>query len=315
MASRFNCEIDPDSGFCHGVVRAVDKAEEFLSGGSRLFSLGAMVHNTAEIERLAAKGLEIIDFEGLQSLGPDDTVLIRAHGEPPSTYALARSLGVQIIDCTCPVVLKLQRDIAAAWRAVCVSGGSVVIFGKKGHAEVNGLVGQTGGQATVIENLDEIDTIDFGHHIELFSQTTSDPAEYEALKAACLERTADIAIHDTICRQVVGRHRKLAGFAASHDVVLFVSGRESSNGKVLFELCRQHNPRTYWVDSPENLDDILECLDQEANGTRNDQVVNGADRVLCEIGEDNTGKTPLRIGITGATSTPRWQLEAVAARL
>ena len=313
MASRFNCEIDSGSGFCHGVVRAVDKAEEFLSGGGRLYSLGAMVHNTAEIEWLAAKGLEIIDFEGLQSLGPDDTVLIRAHGEPPSTYSLARSLGVKLIDCTCPVVLKLQRDIAAAWRAVCAGGGSVVIFGKKGHAEVNGLVGQTGGQAIVIENLSEIDTIDFSHHIELFSQTTSDPAEYEALKAACRERSADITIHDTICRQVVGRHRKLAGFAAEHDVILFVSGRESSNGKVLFELCREHNPRTYWVDSPENLDDILDCLDQEANGSRNGQVVNGADHVLCETGEDNTGRTPLRVGITGATSTPRWQLEAVAA--
>ena len=311
MASRFNCEIDPDSGFCHGVVRAVDKAEEFLSGGGRLFSLGAMVHNTAEIERLAAKGLEIIDFEGLQSLGPDDTVLIRAHGEPPSTYLLARSLGVQLIDCTCPVVLKLQRDIAAAWRSVCDSGGSVVIFGKRGHAEVNGLVGQTGGQAIVIENLDEIDTLDFSHHIELFSQTTKDPAEYEALKAACLARTADITIHDTICRQVVGRHRKLAGFAAEHDVILFVSGRESSNGKVLFELCREHNPRTYWVDSPENLDDILECIAPEADLVGNGKGVSEDDKV--SFGTD--GASPLRIGITGATSTPRWQLEAVARRI
>lgn len=278
------CEIDPDSGFCHGVVRAVDKAEEFLSGGSRLFSLGAMVHNTAEIERLAAKGLEIIDFEGLKMLGPDDTVLIRAHGEPPSTYKAARSLGVQLIDCTCPVVLKLQRDIAAAWSAVSEAGGSVVIFGKRGHAEVNGLVGQTGGNAVVIENLSEIDAIDFSHHIELFSQTTSDPAEYEALKAACLTRTDDITIHDTICRQVVGRHRKLAEFAASHDVILFVSGRESSNGKVLFELCREHNPRTYWVDSPTSIQ--AEWLADAR-----------------------------KVGITGATSTPLWQLEAVASQI
>ena len=274
------CEIDPDSGFCHGVVRAVNKAEEFLSGGGRLYSLGAMVHNTAEIQRLAAKGLEIIDLEGLQKLGSDDTVLIRAHGEPPTTYALARERGVNLIDCTCPVVLKLQRDIAVAWSAVCESGGSVVIFGKKGHAEVNGLVGQTGGQAIVIENLEEIDGVDFSHHIELFSQTTSDPAEYEALKAACRERTSDITIHDTICRQVVGRHRKLAAFAADHDVVLFVSGRESSNGKVLFELCRQHNPRTYWV---------------------------GATSIQAEWLADAR-----KIGITGATSTPLWQLEEVA---
>ncbi|MBO4557558.1 MAG: 4-hydroxy-3-methylbut-2-enyl diphosphate reductase [Bacteroidales bacterium] len=292
MASRFSCEIDPDSGFCHGVVRAVNKAEEFLAGGGRLFSLGAMVHNTAEIDRLARQGLSIIDLDGLALLGPGDTVLIRAHGEPPATYAAAQACGVQLIDCTCPVVLKLQRDIAAAWRSVSVSGGSVVIFGKKGHAEVNGLVGQTGGRAIVIQTLSEIDTIDFSHHIELFSQTTSDPGEYEALKAACLARSADITIHDTICRQVSRRHSKLAAFAAGHDVILFVSGRESSNGKVLFELCRAHNPRTYWVDSPESVQP--EWLAEAADG------------------QNGGSDAPLRIGITGATSTPRWQLEAVA---
>ena len=285
MASRCRiCEIDPDSGFCHGVVRAVDKAEEFLAGGGRLYSLGAMVHNTAEIARLADKGLVTIDLDGLRQLGGGDTVLIRAHGEPPSTYELARERDVTLIDCTCPVVLKLQRDIAAVWHGVAALGGTVVIFGKRGHAEVNGLVGQTGGNAVVIENLSEIDTLDFSHHIELFSQTTSDPAEYQALKEACLARTSDITVHDTICRQVVGRHRKLATFAAAHDVILFVSGRESSNGKVLFELCRQHNPRTYWVDSPD-------CVRPE-------------------------WLTDARsVGITGATSTPRWQLEAVASQL
>ncbi|MBQ9583778.1 MAG: 4-hydroxy-3-methylbut-2-enyl diphosphate reductase [Bacteroidales bacterium] len=299
------CEIDPDSGFCHGVVRAVNKAEEFLAGSGRLYSLGAMVHNTAEIARLAGKGLQTIDLEQMRCLEAGDTVLIRAHGEPPSTYSLARERGIRLIDCTCPVVLKLQRDIASAYRTTAASGGTVVIFGKKGHAEVNGLVGQTDGHAIVIENLDEIDTLDFGHHIELFSQTTSDPAEYEALKAACLARTSDITIHDTICRQVVGRHRKLAAFAEGHDVVLFVSGRESSNGKVLFELCRQHNPRTYWVDSPENLDDILDYLVPENVG--NEQV-SRSDGNSCRAGEDS----PLRIGITGATSTPLWQLEQVA---
>lgn len=282
MASRCRtCEIDPDSGFCHGVVRAVEKAEEFLASGGHLRSLGAMVHNTAEIARLSGKGLETIDLDGLRKLGSGDTVLIRAHGEPPSTYELVRERGIDLIDCTCPVVLKLQRDIAAAWRAVSGTGGTVVIFGKKGHAEVNGLVGQTGGNAIVIDTPDDLDALDFSHHIELFSQTTRDPAEYEALKLALLRRTSDITVHDTICRQVRNRHRKLAAFASSHDVILFVSGRESSNGKVLFELCRQHNPRTYWVEDPAAL---------------KPEWLSGASS----------------IGITGATSTPRWQLEQIA---
>lgn len=283
MASRCSiCEIDPGSGFCPGVVRAVNKAEEFLCGGGELHSLGAMVHNTAELERLAAKGLRTIDMEQMKRLDAGDTVLIRAHGEPPQTYSIAQSLGITLIDCTCPVVLKLQRDIAAAFESVSANGGNVVIFGKRGHAEVNGLVGQTHGKGIVIENLSEIDQLDFSHHIELFSQTTRDPGEYEALKAACLEHTGDITIHDTICAQVRNRHEKLASFAASHDVILFVSGRESSNGKVLFELCRNHNPHTYWVDSPESV--RAEWLTDAAS-----------------------------VGITGATSTPLWQLEAVAA--
>ena len=285
MASRCSiCEIDPDSGFCHGVVRAVNKAEEFLSGGRRLYSLGAMVHNTAEIARLADKGLVTIGLKELRQLGSEDTVLIRAHGEPPATYSLAREIGVNLIDCTCPVVLKLQRDIAAAWQKVSATGGSVVMFGKKGHAEVNGLVGQTGGNAVVIESLDEIDSLDFSRHIELFSQTTRDPMEYDALKAALLARSGDVAVHDTICRQVSSRHAKLVRFATSHDVILFVSGRESSNGKVLFELCRKHNSRTYWVEDPAALE--------------GEWLANARS-----------------IGITGATSTPRWQLEQVAAQI
>jgi len=275
------CEIDPASGFCHGVVRAVNKAEEFLRGGNHLYSLGAMVHNTAEIGRLAGIGLETIDMEKMLTLGKGDTVLIRAHGEPPQTYALASERGIDIIDCTCPVVLKLQRDIADAFQRVSPTGGTVVIFGKRGHAEVNGLVGQTGGKAMVIENISEIGHLDFSRHIELFAQTTRDPQEYDALIAACRERSSDITVHDTICRQVRNRHAKLAEFAASHDVILFVSGLESSNGKVLFDLCRQHNHRTYRVNDPDSIQP---------------EWIAGA----------------ASIGITGATSTPRWQLEAVA---
>lgn len=276
------CEIDPDSGFCHGVVRAVNKAEDFLAGSGRLYSLGAMVHNTAEIARLSGKGLQTIDLEQMRCLEAGDTVLIRAHGEPPSTYSLARERGIRLIDCTCPVVLKLQRDIASAYQATAASGGTVVIFGKRGHAEVNGLVGQTDGHAVVIESLPEIDQIDLNCHIELFSQTTRDPAEYEALKAALKARTTDITIHDTICGQVRNRHHSLAAFAGGHDVILFVSGRESSNGKVLYELCRKHNPRTFWVGNP----------------------------AAVESGWLAGART---IGITGATSTPRWQLEQVAS--
>ena len=278
------CEIDPGSGFCHGVVRAVGKAEEILSGGTSLYSLGAMVHNTAELKRLADKGLEIIDLEGIRQLGAGSTVLIRAHGEPPSTYSLAENRGINLVDCTCPVVLKLQKDIAAAYALVSASGGKVVIFGKRGHAEVNGLVGQTEGNAIVIENLSETDSLDLTGHIELFSQTTRDPEEYAALTLALQEKTSDIKVHDTICRQVFGRHRKLATFAAGHSVILFVSGRDSSNGKVLFELCRAHNKRTYWVESPEDI---------------RPQWLRGASS----------------IGITGATSTPRWQLEEVAEKV
>ena len=285
MASRCSiCEIDPDSGFCHGVVRAVNKAEEFLSGGKHLYSLGAMVHNTAEIDRLAGIGLETIDMNKMLTLGKGDTVLIRAHGEPPETYALASERGIDIIDCTCPVVLKLQRDIADAFHLVSETGGTVVIFGKRGHAEVNGLVGQTSGKAVVIESLLEIDRLEFSRHIELFSQTTRDPQEYDALISACRERSSDITVHDTICRQVRNRHAKLAQFAATHDVILFVSGLESSNGKVLFDLCHQHNPCTYRVNDP------------------------GSIRAEW-LADART------IGITGATSTPRWQLEAVEAKV
>lgn len=284
MASRFSIEIDPDSGFCHGVVRAVDKAEEFLSQEGSLYSLGAMVHNTAEIARLGAEGLETIDLEQMKRLPAGSTVLIRAHGEPPHTYALARSLGIRLIDCTCPVVLGLQKDIAAAYASARESGGQVVIFGKKGHAEVNGLVGQTGGEAIVIESADEISRIDFGRHIELFSQTTRDKGEYENLQRAIRDRGGDVTVHDTICRQVQNRLRHLSQFAASFDVILFASGRESSNGHVLFELCRSHNSAAHWVEGPASI---------------HPEWLAGARSV----------------GICGATSTPRWQLEEVAAAL
>jgi len=279
-------EIDSGSGFCNGVVRAVKKAESYLSDHDRLYSLGAIVHNAQEIERLAAEGLQIIDAEKMATI-KDDVVLVRAHGEPPSTYALAERNGITVIDCTCPVVLQLQKKIAATYREIHAKGGVLVIYGKKGHAEVNGLVGQTEGNAVVVENISELDGIDFSKPVALFSQTTKDTEEYAALTEACRRRSKECSgefeAHDTICRQVAGRHAALAGFAESHDVILFVSGRESSNGNVLYNLCRKHNSRTYWVE--------------------NNQV------------PANLFKDGDSVGICGATSTPRWQLEELYLHL
>ena len=277
-------EIDSGSGFCNGVVRAVRKAESYLS--ERLYSLGAIVHNAQEIERLAAEGLQIIDIEKMASIR-DDVVLVRAHGEPPSTYELARRNGITIIDCTCPVVLQLQKKIASTYSKVHAKGGTLVIYGKKGHAEVNGLVGHTEGNAVVVESIAELDCIDFSKPVALFSQTTKDTEEYAALTEECRRRSEECAAefesYDTICRQVAGRHAALANFASSHDVILFVSGRESSNGNVLYNLCLKHNPRTWWVE----------------NG-----------QVPADIFRDGDS-----VGICGATSTPRWQLEELYLHL
>ncbi|MBR5735475.1 MAG: 4-hydroxy-3-methylbut-2-enyl diphosphate reductase [Bacteroidales bacterium] len=279
-------EIDPGSGFCNGVVRAVRKAESYLSEHDHLYSLGAIVHNTQEIARLAAEGLQIIDNERMAEIR-DEVVLVRAHGEPPSTYSLAERNGITIIDCTCPVVLQLQKKIAATYRRIHRNGGTIVIYGKKGHAEVNGLVGHTDGNAVVVENIPEVADIDFSKPVALFSQTTKDTEEYAALTAECRRRSEECGgqfeSYDTICKQVAGRHAALAGFAARHDVILFVSGRESSNGNVLYNLCRKHNPRTWWIDDG--------------------RIPEG----LFHDGES--------VGICGATSTPRWQLEELYLHL
>lgn len=278
-----NVEIDPSSGFCNGVVRAVGKAEDYLSSHSRLYSLGAIVHNSSELDRLCAKGLEIIDRDAFDALR-GGTVLIRAHGEPPATYDVARANGIEIIDCTCPVVLALQRKVREVFLRMKASGGSVVIFGKRGHAEVNGLVGQTEGEAVVVGGMEEVGNIDFSHHIALFSQTTKDPEGYAALSAEVLRRRPDAEVFDTICRQVAARHKSLVSFAASHDVIIFVSGSESSNGKVLYDLCRGVNSRTYMVED-----------------------ASGLDPAVFRDGDS--------VGVCGATSTPQWQLEAVAGAI
>jgi len=276
-------EIDPDSGFCAGVIRAIGRAEEFLSGGGRLYSLGEIVHNEAELSRLGSLGMVPVSHDGLDSLGPSDTLLIRAHGEPPETYSRARERGVTIIDCTCPVVLRIQQSIREAHGRLA-GKGTIVIFGKIGHAEVLGLVGQTEGGAVVVENLSQLEDAISGGRIsgpvEVFSQTTKSPVEYERICSVLSAMFEDVTVHDTICRQVASRHGKLADFARRHDAVVFVSGRQSSNGRVLFELCRSANPRSFHIADESE-------LKAEWFGPRDS------------------------VGVCGATSTPRWLLEKV----
>ena len=286
-------EIDPNSGFCGGVIRAIGTAEQSLAEGGRLYSLGAIVHNEEELARLEARGLVTIDTETLRAMrGPvsGESLLIRAHGEPPQVYARVRELGFRLIDCTCPVVLGLQKKIREAHARLDASGGQIVIFGKIGHPEVLGLVGQVDGGVTVVETPAQLrEKIASGdirpdRDIELFSQTTMSPEGYGQVRDVLqgeMGAGARLAVHDTICRQVASRHRELSEFARAHDVVVFVSGRESSNGKVLCELCRRANIRTYHIGS-----------------------VDGLRRAW--FGPDD------RVGVCGATSTPKWLLEEVA---
>ena len=278
-------EIDPGSGFCGGVIRAITSAEGFLSRGGRLYSLGAIVHNEAELSRLQQQGL--VTVNSLQEVPKGEAVLIRAHGEPPATYQSARERQLKVIDCSCPVVLQLQRSIREAYARLHQDGarGQVIIFGRVGHAEVLGLLGQVEGDALVVENLKMLEEtmgqLDFSQPIEIFSQTTKSPREYQEICDVLLQRGARLTVHNTICAQVASRHEKLAQFAQTHDVILFVAGKSSSNGKVLSDLCRSVNPRTYLVNSAAQI---------EAGWFRSGQSV----------------------GVCGATSTPKWLLEEVA---
>lgn len=278
-------EIDEDSGFCFGVVNAIKKAEEELDTVGSLYCLGDIVHNSDEVERLSKKGLKIIDHDDLSKL-TDTKVLLRAHGEPPATYKLALTNNVEIVDATCPVVLALQKRILKAWTEN--PGAQIVIYGKKGHAEVNGLVGQTQGEAIVVENENEIENIDFSKQIFLFSQTTKSLEGFKILVEKIKERMnegVNFVYYDTICRQVANRMDNIRKFAREHDLVIFVSGKKSSNGKVLFEECKKQNSNTYFVSS--------------------------ADEVEMSMLSDN----PRLIGICGATSTPKWQMQEVKDKL
>ena len=283
-------EIDPHSGFCGGVIRAIGSAEKFLDGSSRpLYSLGSIVHNEAELRRLGERGLRIIGLDDLGRLPEGSDVLIRAHGEPPATYEAASRAGIRLIDCTCPVVLQLQKSIAAAYK----SGSQVIIFGKPGHAEVLGLVGQVGGDALVVADMEMLcNAISEGKvrregPVDIFSQTTKSPSEYDKVCTAVREALlphAVLNVHHTICRQVGSRYEQLSAFASSHSVVVFVAGKDSSNGRVLSDLCRKVNPRTY---------NVLSENDVDASWFRD--------------GDD--------VGVAGATSTPKWLLDSVAEKI
>lgn len=299
-------DIDGNSGFCAGVIRAIGKAEEFLKAkddqvrNRKLYSLGAIVHNDAELTRLVDKGLVTIDKDDLDEMvdAKGESLLIRAHGEPPSTYQQAEDLGFEIIDCTCPVVLQLQKIIKEAYlRQKEAGNGQIIIFGKPGHAEVLGLVGQTENTAIVIENIfmleDAADngSIKMNVPTEIFSQTTKSPAEYAGLCARLEEMMASynelsverfkgrqlLKVNDTICSQVAKRHERLSRFAMDHDVIVFVSGKASSNGKVLCDLCKSLNIRTYHIDK------------------------------VSEIKRE-WFRADDKVGICGATSTPKWLL-------
>lgn len=299
-AGMITVDIDKNSGFCAGVIRAIGKAEEFLGSpeshkgdDKRLFSLGAIVHNDSELERLNRRGLVTIDKEDLDEMvnAEGEVLLIRAHGEPPQTYEKAESLGFRIIDCTCPVVLKLQQRIKEAYIAQKEAGeGQIIIFGKPGHAEVLGLVGQTEGKAITVENIQMLEaciadgTIRLDIPTEVFSQTTKSPAEYEMLCKRLEEDIAVIHTHNTICSQVATRHDRLSKFALEHDTIIFVAGKASSNGKVLCDLCKSLNIRTYHIDSSSEI---------KREWFRADD----------------------RVGVCGATSTPKWLLEEVAENI
>ena len=277
-------EIDEGSGFCFGVTTAIKKAEEELATGSELYCLGDIVHNGMECERLHNMGLKTINHDEFATLH-DKKVLLRAHGEPPSTYLEAQANGIEIIDATCPVVLQLQRRIKRQYDAN--PEAQIVIFGKNGHAEVLGLVGQTDQKAIVIEHADEACRLDFSRDIYLYSQTTKSLDEFHARHVNIQTHISPEALFksfDTICRQVANRMPNICSFATKHDLILFVSGRKSSNGKVLFNACKAKNPHTYLIEGPEEIDPAW---------------LSGAES----------------IGICGATSTPKWLMEKVATAL
>lgn len=279
-------EIDKDSGFCFGVVTAIESAERELVNTDTLYCLGDIVHNSLEVERLQGMGLHTIEHDQFSAL-KGVKVLLRAHGEPPSTYLTARQNNIQIIDATCPVVLRLQRKIHKCYQETRVTNTQLVIYGKKGHAEVNGLVGQTEGTAIVIEKIEDLDRLDFTRAISLFSQTTKSLDGFQSVVAEIKKRIREgieFNYYDTICRQVANRLPNIKQFASNHDWVYFVAGKKSSNGKMLFEECRKANPNTLFISEVQEITEPLPAYVHT-------------------------------VGVCGATSTPKWLMEQVAVRI
>ena len=276
-------EIHKESGFCFGVVNAIQSAEKELADNKELYCLGDIVHNSQEVARLQKKGLRTINREELNEMR-NKKVLLRAHGEPPSTYLTAQENSIQIIDATCPVVLQLQKKILKYYRESKGNATQIVIFGKNGHAEVNGLVGQTEGTAIVIENKSDLEQLNFNHPICLFSQTTMSVNDFQEIVKeiqTLINPEVTFKYFDTICRQVANRIPNIREFASRHDLILFVAGEKSSNGKVLFAECKGANPNTLLISAPDNI---------------KPEWLAGAESV----------------GICGATSTPKWLMEEVA---
>lgn len=279
MKYNLKVTIDSDSGFCFGVVYAIDMAESILEEDGYLYCLGDIVHNDEEVNRLKERGLKIISHEDLLNIR-DEKVLIRAHGEAPDTYRIALANNITLIDASCPVVLKLQNRIKNSYD----SKEKVLIFGKHGHAEVIGLQGQTNNDALVFQDISELEDVDLPEKFTLYSQTTKSTAKFYQIKDELIRRGYDIKANDTICRQVSNRDEDLRKFVVNFDHIVFVSGKKSSNGKVLYEICRQFNPNTYFVTSEEELN-----------------------REMFKPGET--------IGICGATSTPMWLMERVKSSM
>lgn len=279
MSKGLHVTIDKDSGFCFGVVYAIDMAEEILNEDGYLYCLGDIVHNDEEVARLKAKGLRIINHDVLPTLR-DEKVLIRAHGEAPDTYRIALENNITLIDASCPVVLKLQNRIKTSFD----NEEKIFIYGKHGHAEVIGLQGQTNNEALVFQDLEELDQVDLPASFTLYSQTTKSVDKFYEIKDELLKRGYEVKANDTICRQVSNRYEDLGDFARKYDRVVFVSGKKSSNGKVLYDVCKAANSNTYFISEYSELDPSI-----------------------FSPGE--------QIGICGATSTPMWLMEEVKAAL
>jgi len=283
--------IDKYSGFCFGVVYAIEMAEAELSETGKLYCLGDIVHNNMEVDRLNDMGLEIINHQQFGEL-KDCKVLIRAHGEPPETYHTAIKNNIQLLDASCPVVLKLQHNIKEGYEEINKIDGQIIIFGKEGHAEVQGLLGQTDGKAIIVSCADDLDKVDFSAPIYMYSQTTKSPKAFADLQEEIRKRkeiagntdSVKFIVNDTLCRQVSGREPQLKEFSKENDVIVFVSGKKSSNGKMLFQSCLKENPNSYFVSEEKEIKE--EWFNENSH-----------------------------VGICGATSTPRWLMENVAKNI